>query len=343
MVQIPIMKKPAVSVLLPVRNGADFLAGALDSIATQSFRDWECIVVDDGSTDDSADVAARFAAHDPRFRVAVRQHEGLVAALNAGLDLCSAPLVARMDADDVSLPLRLEKQAALLQAQPEITLCGCLVEAFPPEHVGEGMALYIDWLNSVADEADIARDFFVESPFAHPSVMFRRDAVAAAGGYQDHGWPEDYDLWMRLFVSGARFAKVPETLYLWRDYPERMSRTHRAYTIPKFRKLKAHYLLQSRLRGRGRITLWGAGREGRWWLREFATAGIEVARLIDVDPKKIGRRIGEIPILPPDALARREAGDFIVCAVGARGARLLIRDTLLELGYTEITDFIFVA
>ena len=337
------MKKPAVSVLLPVRNGADFLAGALDSIATQSFRDWECIVVDDGSTDDSVDIAARFAAHDPRFKVAARQHVGLVAALNAGLDLCSAPLVARMDADDISLPHRLEKQATLLHEQPEITLCGCLVEAFPPEHVGEGMALYIDWLNSVADEADIARDFFVESPFAHPSVMFRRDAVVAVGGYQDHGWPEDYDLWMRLFVSGARFTKVPETLYLWRDYPERMSRTHRSYTIPKFRKLKAHYLLQSRLRSRSRITLWGAGREGRWWLREFATAGVEVARLIDVDPKKIGRRIGEIPILPPDTLASRESGDFIVCAVGARGARLLIRDTLLEFGYTEITDFIFVA
>jgi hypothetical protein len=148
---------------------------------------------------------------------------------------------------------------------------------------------------------------------------------------------------MRLFVSGARFAKAPEVLYLWRDYPDRMSRTHREYTIPKFRKLKAHYLLQSYLKHRNEVTLWGAGREGRWWLRELATAGVAVSRLIDVDPKKIGLRLGEAPILPPDALSERRPGDFILCAVGARGARLLIRNQLLAFGYVETRDFLFVA
>ena len=337
------MKIPAVSVLLPVYNSEVFLEEALLSIAAQTFGDWECIVVDDGSTDGSATVADGFASRDSRIKVVKNKHHGLVAALNAGLERCRAPLVARMDADDISLPGRLAMQAALMESRPEIALCGCLVRSFPEESVGEGMLLYENWLNSIVSEEEIRRDFFVESPFAHPSVMFRRETVSRLGGYADHGWPEDYDLWMRLFAGGARFAKAPETLYLWRDYPERMSRTDRAYTIPKFRKLKAHYLLQSYLKGRKEVTVWGAGREGRWWQRELIIAGVTPGRFIDVDAKKIGQRLGEAPIVGPGVLEKRLTGDFIVVAVGARGARLLIRDQLLEYGCKELEDFVFLA
>jgi glycosyltransferase involved in cell wall biosynthesis len=342
-VQFKIMKKPEVSILLPVYNSAAYLGGALDSIVAQTYGDWECVIVDDGSCDASPVIAEKYAVADSRFKVIRNKHRGLVAALNTGLEACRAPLVARMDADDVSLPARIGEQVSLMAARPEITLCGCLVRSFPEESAGEGMLLYEKWLNSLVSESEIRRDFFVESPFAHPSVMFRREAVRCAGGYADHGWPEDYDLWMRLFAGGARFAKVPETLYLWRDYPDRMSRTDRAYTIPRFRKLKAHYLLQSYLKGRNEVTVWGAGREGRWWLRELLIAGVTPSRFIDIDPKKIGLRLGDAPILCPDALRKRVPGDFIICAVGARGARLLIREQLLEYGYRELDDFLFLA
>jgi len=338
-----IMNRPSISVLLPVYNGSRYLEEALLSIMAQTFSDWECVVMDDGSTDGSADLAEKAAVGDSRIKVMRRGHSGLVETLNAGLAVCRAPLVARMDADDVSLPERLGKQFAYMESHPEIALCGCHVRSFPEETLGEGMKLYEEWLNSVASEEEIGRDIFVESPFAHPSVMYRREAVLRSGGYEDNGWPEDYDLWMRLYVCGARFAKLPETLYLWRDYPERLSRTHRIYTIPRFRKLKAHYLLQSRLRSRREVTVWGAGREGRWWQRELAVAGVSVTRFIDIDPKKIGRRVGEAPVFGPEALEAKRPGDLILCAVGARGARLLIRDRLIKYGYEEPGDFIFLA
>jgi glycosyltransferase involved in cell wall biosynthesis len=337
------MTNPSISVILPVYNGAAFLGEAVRSVAAQTFADWECIVVDDGSEDGSAEVAASAAGGDPRIKIVSFPHRGLVAALNAGLGLARAPLAARMDADDVSMPERLERQVGLMRARPEITVCGCLVRSFPAESAGEGMLYYEDWLNSLVKECEILRDFFVESPFAHPSVVFRKDAVDRLGGYLNLGWPEDYDLWMRLFLSGARFAKVPEVLYLWRDYPDRLSRTHRMYSLPRFKKMKAHYLLQSYLKGRGEVTVWGAGRYGRWWCRELLEAGIRTARFIDIDPKKIGRPIGETPVVPPDALRDRTPGEFIVGAVGTRGARELIRTQLLGFGYVELENFIFVA
>jgi glycosyltransferase involved in cell wall biosynthesis len=337
------MVGPEISVVIPVRDAESRLLEALDSISAQTFDNWECLVVDDGSRDGSALVAEARAAADARFRTLSVGGAGLVAALNAGLRAARAPLIARMDADDISVPSRLEAQAALMRARPELALCSCLVRMFPEESVGEGMKLYEEWLNSVVDEADILRDFFVESPFAHPSVMFRRDAALDAGGYLDNGWPEDYDLWMRLRERGARFAKVPEVLLYWRDYPERMSRTDAAYSMPRFRKLKARYLASEYLNKKKAATIWGAGREGRWWCAELSERGVDVRRFADVDPAKIGRKIGVIPIVSYEELADRRPDEFIFCAVGARGARPLIRSKLLEFGYVELEDFIFLA
>ncbi len=339
----PRMATPEISVVIPVRDAGARLREALDSISAQTFADWECLVVDDGSTDGSRRAAAEYAAADARFRTLSVGGAGLVSALNAGLREARAPLVARMDADDISVPARLESQVALMRANPEITLCSCLVRMFPDNSVGEGMKLYEEWLNSVVDEADILRDFFVESPFAHPSVMFRRQAVIDAGGYLDNGWAEDYDLWMRLRERGARFAKVPEVLLLWRDYPERISRTDAAYSMPRFRKLKARYLASAYLNKKKAATIWGAGREGRWWCAELSERGVDVRRFADVDPAKIGRSIGVIPIVSYEDLADRSHDEFIFCAVGARGARPLIRSKLLEFGYVELEDFIFLA
>lgn len=338
------MSEPEVSILMPVYNAADTLPAAARSLASQTLDNWECLLVDDGSSDATLDVARELAAQDPRFIAVPRRREGLVPALNAGLALCRAPLVARMDADDIALPARLEAQAGLLNGDKRLALAGCLVRCFAEngEPVPEGMALYEQWINTLVTHEQIVRDLFVESPFAHPSVMFRRDAVLAAGGYLDRGWPEDYDLWMRLWMSGARFAKCPETLLEWRDTPGRLSRTHNAYSLMNFRRLKMYYLLLTHLKERREVTLWGAGRGGRWWCSELLRSGVAVKCFIDIDPRKIGRRVGSIPILPPDALAGRD-GPFILSVVESRGARDLIRRKLLEMNYSELEDFLFLA
>lgn len=337
-------KTPEISVLLPVRNGAEFIDDAITSICSQTFSDWELLIIDDGSTDRTSEICERRADEDSRIRLHSIGEQGLVPALNAGLELARGTIIARMDADDVSLPDRLEKQRRALIETPEEAVVSCLVDAFPAEQVGEGMGLYVDWLNSFVTHEEIARNFFVESPIAHPTSMLRKKTVSDVGGYSDNGWPEDYDLWMRLFFNGAKFSKVPESLYMWRDREGRLSRTSSAYSLLAFRKLKSHYL-EKKLRGADErnVAIWGAGKTGRWWCRELITAGINVLSFIDIDTTKIGNCIGDIPVIGPGDVSRLDEDILILGCVGARGARDEIRRYLLEAGKKEENDFIMLA
>ncbi len=338
------MALPRVSVLLPVYNAAATLHEALESLAAQTLRDFEIVVVDDGSTDATPRVLAAWAQRDPRLRVLRRPHAGIVAALQAGLAACRAPLVARMDADDVALPERLAAQMAFLESHPQVAVVGSQVEAFPAEAVREGLRRYLAWQNALLTDADIRREIFIESPFTHPSVTFRREAIRAVGGYQDSGWPEDYDLWLRLYLAGARFAKLPQVLLRWRERPDRLTRSDPRCSLENFLRAKAHYLARGPLADRDAVFLWGAGmmgrRLGRWLLRE----GVPLRAYLDIDPKKIGRTRQGRPIHPPEALpslwtaARRPA---LIAAVGAEGARPLIRARLQALGLREGEDWWF--
>ena len=224
------MKTPRVSILLPVFNAAATLAETLQSIQAQSCEDFEVVAIDDGSEDESGDILLEWSRCDPRFRVLLADHQGIVEAPNQGLALCRGAYVARMDADDRMHPERLEKQLAWLEGDLGLSVVSCLVEIFPREETGEGMLVYEAWLNGLVDSAAIEREFFVESPIANPSAMMRREELVALGGYQDRGWPEDYDLWLRYRAAGRRFAKVPEVLHYWREHPRRATHTYRAAT-----------------------------------------------------------------------------------------------------------------
>ena len=331
---------PRVSILLPVKNEEQFLPLALASMFRQTLADWELIAVDDGSTDATAAILVEAAARDSRVRVVPFHGHGLVAALNAGLAACRSPLVARMDGDDISHPLRLEAQEAFLRNNPEIGLVACRFRHFPRQSLRVGMLSYETWQNSLGDHEMVVRDIFVESPFVHPSVMFRKSEVVRVGGYREMGWAEDYDLWHRLAAAGTRFARLPQTLFFWRDRPERATRTLEEYSTENFRACKLHYLQQEFLRGTRDVILAGAGLEGRRWRPILSGAGIAVSRWVDVDPRKIGRTLHGAPVLSADEIV---AGDGkMLITVGTRGAREGIREWALKAGFKEGTDFICV-
>jgi hypothetical protein len=198
------------------------------------------------------------------------------------------------------------------------------------------MRRYESWLNGLRDHDAMRRDLFVESPLPHPAVMFRAELVHRVGGYRESAWPEDYDLWMRLFAAGARFAKVPRVLLLWREGGRRLSRVDPRYSPGAFRACKVHYLQEMHLRGRDRVAVWGAGKEGKSLVRHLKRQGLRVTRFIDIDPGKIGRRILGAPVVAPDDLTR---DDYLVIAVGAQGARGLIRGWLADRGWREPEDY----
>lgn len=319
---------PRISILLPARDAAATLPAALRSIARQTFRDYEIVAVDDGSTDRTAELLEG-------TKLIRAGGVGLVEALRQAAEAASAPLLARMDADDVMHPRRLERQ---LEGMEDVDVLATRVRAHGPE----GMRRYIEWQNGLLTHDEIVTAMFIESPLVHPSVMMRRTSFDNAGGYRDAGWAEDYDLWQRLRESGARFAKLPQKLLAWRDSPGRLTRTHPMYGEKAFHAAKLHYFLRHPL-SKGPIVVWGAGPIGRAWMRDLKAAGREVSAAIDIDSKKLGRVVaGGVRVLSPEAaLASRPR--LILGAVGSRGARDLIRERLVAAGLAEARDFLFVA
>jgi glycosyltransferase involved in cell wall biosynthesis len=333
---------PLLSVLMPCYNAAETLDEAMQSLARQTLTDFEIVALDDGSTDETPQLLEAWAEKESRLRVLFRPHEGIVSALNAGLKACRSPYVARMDSDDRSHPERLARQAAYLQAHPQVGVVSCRVRGFPAGQVRQGFQVYIEWLNSLINDENIRREMFVESPLPHPSVAFRREVVLVAGGYQERGWAEDYDLWLRLYLEGVCFAKLPEILLEWREHPERLTRTDGRYSLENFLRAKAFYLARGPLAGRDAVIVWGAGMIGRRLSKHLARQGAPLAAFVDIDPKKIGRTRRGLPILPAqDLLAwwKRYDNPVVLAAVGARGARQLIRQQLTGYGLQEGRDW----
>lgn len=336
---------PCVSVLLPVFNARSTLPQAVASIRAQTFTDWELLVVDDGSTDGTTDWLRAETAREPRLKVLWQPHAGIVAALNRGLAAARGEFIARMDADDESLPARLVEQVAFLTApaHADIGLVGSLVEFGGDRAAKAGYALHVDWLNTVVTPEQIALSRFVESPFAHPCVMFRRKLVAQHGGYRAGHFPEDYELWLRWLEAGVRMAKVPSTLLRWEDPPARLSRTDPRYGVESFYGLKAEYLarwLAAKVPEARKLLVWGAGRATRKRVKMLEARGRAVTAYVDIDPHKQGRsRAGHL-VLAPD---QTPAGAFHLGYVGKRGAREFCRNFLEQRGYVEGRDFLFAA
>jgi glycosyltransferase involved in cell wall biosynthesis len=180
---------PRVSVLVPARDAATTLPACLRSIARQTWRDFECVVVDDGSTDATAAVVAATAARDARFQLHSRPAAGLVPTLQYGLAQCRGEFIARMDADDLMRADRLARQVELLQADPRLAAVGCHVRLFPRRALRPGRLDYEAWLNSLTSSAELRRDALVECPLAHPTWLARASALQGFG-YRAVPWPK---------------------------------------------------------------------------------------------------------------------------------------------------------
>lgn len=337
---------PIVSVLLPCYNAAGTLQQALESLAQQTLTDFELIAVDDGSTDGTFEILQDWASSDERLQLLRQDHMGIVGALNAGLDVCQAEYIARMDADDLSQRERLARQAAFLEQHPEIAVVGCRVRGYPPGEVREGFSIYLEWQNSLLTNEDIRREIFVESPLAHPSVMMHKNWFEGVGGYQERGWPEDYDLWLRFYQAGAGFAKLPEILLDWREHEERLTRKDSRYSLENFLRVKAHYLVRGPLLGRESVLIWGAGMMGRRLSKHLQRQGAPLTAFVDIDPQKIGRTKRGLPVLSLENIPgwwQHSTKPVILSAVGARGARQLIREQLTRFGLREGRDWWCVA
>ncbi|RLB46346.1 MAG: glycosyl transferase [Deltaproteobacteria bacterium] len=335
------MLTPEISVLLPYRDAAATIDEALASVLQDGSPQIEVLAVDDGSEDDGPRRVHERATKDARIRCLESHGAGIVGALNRAVSAARAPVFARMDADDVSLPGRFEAQLALLEAHPEVAIVAARVRNLADAPIGRGLERYVAWQNDLLTARDHDRDIFVESPLCHPSVMMRRDAFEAVGGYRESPWAEDYDLWLRLWHAGHRFMKVPEVYLEWRNRAGRLTHTDPRLSEEAFRRAKAHYLAPWVTAGGRPLTIWGAGPTGKRMARALEAHGVFAARFVDVDPKKIGGTARGVPIAAIESLSA--TAETVLAAVGNARARGLIRADLDARGFVEGMDYRVVA
>ncbi len=335
------MTSPKVSVIVPFYNEEKYIFRCVRSVLRQNFSDFELIMVDDGSDDNSVAIVKKIAVDDDRVKLVGHGRVGLVKALNCGVEVARGELIARMDADDIMHRERLGVQYEFMSANHDVSVLSCLVRAFPQRAISPNMLEYINWLNALTADDAIKRDIFIESPIPHPSVMLRHAELLALGGYRDNGMPEDYDLWLRYFVAHKKFHKIPRLLHFWRERSERLSRVSEVYSQENFVKLKAGHLAEHLLSERENIYIWGAGRDGKRLFRYLGGRSLDIRGFIDVDQKKISQRIYRLPVIDYNELPGMSC--FIVVCVGTKGIRSKIRDKLGEFGYIEGDDYVCLA
>jgi cellulose synthase/poly-beta-1,6-N-acetylglucosamine synthase-like glycosyltransferase len=351
-----------VAVVLPARDAAGTLGAALESLRTQSYREFRLIAVDDGSVDGTREVmenAARDWGESPALSVVgLDRPKGITGALLAGIaQLRDEEFIARHDADDRSLPERLARQVAFLERNPQIGVVatGARTIRDPAFERTDGWKRYEEWLSGSSTPERIALDLWIESPLPHPTVMMRRSAYERSGGYRETAWPEDYDLWLRMLRCGIRMSRIPEELYEWTDSPGRASRILPQYSQESFLSCRIHHLIRFlRERREGwapaepvTVVVWGAGRDGRRAGRVLMWEGGEISAFLDIDPRKIGRTAYGRPIVAAEEYLQTHHGGgedpVILAAVGTRGARDLIRARLRKAGLTEGPHFLCIA
>jgi glycosyltransferase involved in cell wall biosynthesis len=225
--------KPKISVILPVYNGQDYLAEAIDSVLSQSFSDFELIVINDGSSDGSAAIIEKW--DDPRVRFYQQSNKGLAATLNRMILLAKGLYIARQDQDDVSLPSRFERQVAFLDANPDVGMVGTSAE------IWVGNERTNRFLRHPTDDAALKFGLLFDNHFVHSSVMIRQSVFERIGGYSEdfsRQPPEDYELWSRV-MKKYMLANLPDVLLAYREIEGSMSRTGVNPFLPNLIKISA--------------------------------------------------------------------------------------------------------
>jgi glycosyltransferase involved in cell wall biosynthesis len=332
---------------MPVRNGAETLQRALSSLRLQTLAPSSVVVVDDGSTDSTPALLARWAADWPALKILRTSGLGIAGALNAGLADCPGEWIARMDADDEAHPERLARQlVAAREAGPDVALVGCVVRHAGSSE-GEGMRRHVDWTNSQLTHEQLEQALWVDSPLPHPSWLVHRRALDAVGPYNEtEALPEDYE-WLHRFFARARdradlrALKAPgEPLLDWFDAETRLTRTSAAYSARAFDTVKARALEDLLARRDPELFVFGLGPKSKALLPLLDRP---VRAVVEVNPRQIGMRYRGIPVVGVEdwERLRLEAADsFVVIALGTSEARARGENLCREQGLRPLRDFV---
>lgn len=332
---------PEISVVLPFFNAEHTLNEAIKSIADQSYSCFECLLVNNNSTDQSRCIAKSWVQSDSRFKLVDEQRQGVTFATNLGSSMAKARYIARMDADDVALPDRLSLQYDFLERNPDYGAVAGLAAFGGDSSKAAGINRFVDWNNSIRSYRDILRNRFVESPIINPTAMWRKKTETWAGSFEHGDFPEDYELWLRWLEKGVKIAKVPEIVLQWNDPQQRLTRKDERYSFDAFYRIKAKYLnlwLQKHNPHYPEIYVWGASRRIRKRAQMLEQYNVEIKAYIDINlRRKIDKPLIHYEHLPDPDIS------FILVYMPHHDIKTEIKAHLEANGYIEGVNYLLAA
>lgn len=336
-----------ISIVLPYYNAGRFLSACLNSIAGQTWTDFELLAVNDGSTDGGPAIVADFAQGDRRCVALDLKHGGIVHALNAGIAAASGDLIVRMDADDSMHPQRLERLLKFSRDLPPDFIAGSCVQYEVPEGADDRMQRYLDWSDSLLTPEALRNEIFVDATIVHPTMCFPRRMILLLGSYRDVAWPEDYDLLQRAVQAGVSLFKLNDKLLVKTDHGDSLSRLDARYARSAMLKAKAHFLLGHQHVGNRPLTIVGGGAVARELAGYLGEYGRPPRLFVDGKRQSGGRNIMGIEAIGIDAkqpgrtlMPPVRDGHFFLLCIGNDAARQAVEQTLNEFDLSPWTDYL---
>ncbi|MEX0965884.1 MAG: glycosyltransferase family 2 protein [Bacteroidia bacterium] len=254
---------PLISILMPVKNAGKYLQETLDSIAGQTWKHWELIAIDDGSDDDSREILSAFQSCNPRVRWFQNSGSGIIPALNLAWQKSIGSFITRMDADDLMPPEKLRIMLQAVEQNPGAVVTGHVQYFSGSGLVSDGYIKYAQWLNHRVDLADHWQCVFRECVIASPNWLISRRDLQQTGAFHGLHYPEDYDLIFRWYRHKLPVVGIPAITHLWREHPDRTSRTSHFYSQEAFFRLKAKWFLKLDYDPERPLLILGEGRKNQ--------------------------------------------------------------------------------
>ncbi len=284
------MEQPLISILMPVKNTAEFLPECLDSILNQTLKEWELIAIDDNSSDGSFTILKNYEKKDSRIKIIKNENNGIITSLRLALKNSKGEFITRMDSDDKMSPDKLKLMHDSLSKKEIGFITIGLVEYFSKNKLGEGYKKYAQWLNTLTLKCENYSEIYRECVIPSPCWMIRKNDLVHCGGFTPDDYPEDYDLCFRFYSNRIKIISVPEILHYWRDHENRSSRNDPNYSDNRFGELKVRHFLNIDYDSEKELFVWGAGNKGKDIVKRLIDKKIKV-RWACNNEKKIGKDI----------------------------------------------------
>ena len=333
------MLNELISVIMPVKNGAEFLDECLLSIQNQGDVDWELIVVDDHSSDNSVDIVKAWSEKEKRIRLVHNKAEGIPSALATGLHNSSGTYISRMDCDDIMAPDKLKLLYSAIQLSGDRSISVGLIKYFSQQDLGEGYKRYENWLNSLTLNENHFSEIYRECVVPSSAWMMRKSDIVSDELFANLEIPEDYDFCFRLYKNGYSIVSVKEVVHLWRDHINRTSRNDQRYNIRKFGIFKLKQFIRTDLKKGERIIIWGSGQKGKKMAR-FLMENKMTFGWLTMNEKKAGNLVDNHVVYHPDDMNWSQ-NDKIVVAVSRTDDQAVIGNYLTQKGYLAWRDYFF--